>query len=150
MRKRGFEIVKGYNEKEINIPKRKTKYSAGYDFEAAKDVVILPGYGKPTLVPTGIKAYMEDDEVLKIYNRSSNPSKKHIILANAVGIIDKDYYGNEKNDGEIFFTFFNIGKEEITIKKGDAIGQGIFQKYLCRDNEEEILNERNGGFRIYR
>ena len=93
---------------------------------------------------------MEDDEVLKIYNRSSNPSKKHIILANAVGIIDKDYYGNEKNDGEIFFAFFNIGKEEVTIKKGDAIGQGIFQKYLCRDNEEEILNERNGGFRIYR
>ena len=150
MRQRGFEIVKGYNEKEINIPKRKTKYSAGYDFEAAKDVVILPGYGKPTLVPTGIKVYMEDDEVLKIYNRSSNPSKKHIILANAVGIIDKDYYGNEKNDGEIFFAFFNIGKEEITIKKGDAIGQGIFQKYLCIDNEEEILNERNGGFRIYR
>ena len=57
---------------------------------------------------------------------------------------------NEKNDGEIFFAFFNIGKEEITIKKGDAIGQGIFQKYLCIDNEEEILNERNGGFRIYR
>ena len=128
MRKRGFEIVKGYDEKEINIPRRKTKYSAGYDFEAAKDVTILPGYGKPTLVPTGIKAYMEDDEVLKIYNRSSNPSKKHIILANAVGIIDKDYY------------------EEITIRKGDAIGQGIFQKYLCVDNEEEILNERNGGF----
>ena len=93
-----------------------------------------------------IKAYMEDDEVLKIYNRSSNPSKKHIILANAVGIIDKDYYGNENNDGEIFFAFFNIGNEEITIKKGDAIGQGIFQKYLCVDNEEEILNMRNGGF----
>ena len=146
MRKRGFEIVKGYDEKEINIPRRKTKYSAGYDFEAAKDVTILTGYGKPTLVPTGIKAYMEDDEVLKIYNRSSNPSKKHIILANAVGIIDKDHYGNENNDGEIFFAFFNIGNEEITIRKGDAIGQGIFQKYLCVDNEEEILNERNGGF----
>ena len=88
MRKRGFEIVKGYDEKEINIPRRKTKYSAGYDFEAAKDVTILPGYEKPTLVPTGIKAYMEDDEVLKIYNRSSNPSKKHIILANEEEILN--------------------------------------------------------------
>lgn len=145
-RKRGFEIVKGYEEKEINLPRRKTKYSAGYDFEAAEDVEILPGFEKPTLVPTGIKAYMLEDEVLKIYNRSSNPKKKHIILSNAVGIIDKDYYGNEENDGHIYFAFFNISNEKVIIKKGDAIGQGIFLKYLTVDNEEEIQNIRISGF----
>ena len=145
-RKRGFEIAKGFEGKGINLPLRNTKFAAGYDFEAAEDTIIKPGFEKPTLVKTGIKAYMMDDEVLKLYNRSSNPKKKKIILANSVGIVDKDYYGNEENDGAIGFLFFNISNEEIIINKGDRIGQGVFQKYLVIDNEKEILNERNGGF----
>ena len=35
MKQRGFEVVKGYEDKNINLPIRKTKYSAGYDVEAA-------------------------------------------------------------------------------------------------------------------
>ena len=117
---RGFEVAKGFEDKNINLPVRKTKYSAGYDIEAAEDIVIpkfVPGVN-PTLIPTGIKAYMEDDEVLYLYNRSSNPKKKGLILANSVGVIDKDYYGNPDNDGHIMFAFFNIKDEDITIKKG--------------------------------
>ena len=144
---RGFEIAKGWEEKNVNLPIRKTKYSAGYDFEAAEDTTI-PAYKpgvKPTLIPTGIKAYMMEDEVLCIYNRSSNPKKKGLILANSVGIIDKDYYGNEDNDGHIMFAFYNIGEDDITIKKGEAIGQGIFNKYLIAD-DDSADGERVGGF----
>jgi len=47
---------------------------------------------KPTLVKTGIKAYMQDNEYLMLVNRSSNPGKKGLILANSIGIVDKDYY----------------------------------------------------------
>lgn len=143
---RGFEVVKRLEGTDVNLPKRSTKFAAGYDFEAIEDVVIPVGFEKPTLIKTGIKAYMQNDEVLKLYNRSSNPKKKKIILANSVGIVDKDYYSNEDNDGEIGFIFYNISNEEVIIKKGDRIGQGIFEKYLVADNEEEILNERNGGF----
>ena len=147
MKQRGFEIAKGWENKNINIPIRKTKHAAGYDFEAAEDIVV-PSFKlgmNPTLIPTGIKAYMQDDEVLYLYNRSSNPKKKGLILANSVGVIDKDYYGNPDNDGHIMFAFYNIKDEDITIKKGEAIGQGVFSKYLIIDNDN-ALGERLGGF----
>lgn len=146
-RKRGFEIAKGFENSNINLPKRKTKYSAGYDVEAAEDCVV-PSFKKgmkPTLIKTGIKAYMQDDEVLILANRSSNPGKKGLILSNSIGVIDKDYYGNEDNDGHIMFAFYNIKDEDITIKKGDAIGQAIFQKFLITDDDTAI-GERKGGF----
>ncbi len=146
-RTRGFEIAKGFEDKNINLPVRKTKYSAGYDIEAAEDTVV-PSFKKgmnPTLVKTGLKAYMQDDEVLMLYNRSSNPKKKGLILANSVGVIDKDYYGNVDNDGHIMFAFYNIKDEDIVIKKGEAIGQGVFQKYLVTE-DDNAEGERVGGF----
>ena len=109
---RGFEIAKGFENKDINLPERKTKYSAGYDIEAAEDIII-PSFKKgmnPTLVKTGIKAYMGDNEYLMLANRSSNPKKKGLILANSVGIIDKDYYGNEATSS------VKITKAKATVK----------------------------------
>lgn len=144
---RGFEIAKGFEDKGINLPIRKTKFSAGYDVEAAEDTVV-PSFKKgmaPTLVKTGIKAYMQDDEVLMLYNRSSNQKKKGLILSNSVGVIDKDYYGNPDNDGHIMFAFYNIKDEDTVIKKGDAIGQAVFQKYLTTD-DDSAEGERQGGF----
>ena len=144
---RGFEIAKGFEDEGINLPIRKTKFSAGYDVEAAEDIVI-PSFKKgmaPTLVKTGIKAYMQDDEVLLLYNRSSNPKKKGLILANSVGVVDKDYYGNPDNDGHIMFAFYNIKDEDVLIKKGEAIGQAVFQKYLITDNDNAD-GDRLGGF----
>ena len=144
---RGFEVAKGFEDKGINLPVRKTKYSAGYDVEAAEDVVV-PSFKKgmkPTLIKTGIKAYMADDEVLILANRSSNPGKKGLILANSVGVIDKDYYGNPDNDGHIMFAFYNIKDEDVLIKKGEAIGQAVFQKYLVADNDS-ATGMRTGGF----
>ena len=146
-RKRGFEIAKGFENKEIKLPVRKTKYSAGYDIEAAEDTII-PSFKKgikPTLVKTGLKAYMGEDEVLILANRSSNPGKKGLILANSLGVIDSDYYGNPDNDGHIMFAFYNIKDEDVEIKKGDAIGQGIFQKFLVTDNDIS-QGKRIGGF----
>ena len=147
MRSRGFEVAKGFEDENINLPERKTKFSAGYDIESAEDIVIpkfIPGM-KPTLVKTGIKAYMMDDEVLYLYNRSSNPGKKGLVLANSVGVVDKDYYGNPDNDGHIMFAFFNIKDEDVEIKKGDAIGQGVFAKYLTVDDDSSE-GVRQGGF----
>ena len=144
---RGFEIAKGFENKNINLPERKTKYSAGYDVEAAEDVVI-PSFKKgmkPTLIKTGIKAYMQDNEYLMLVNRSSNPGKKGLIMANSVGIIDKDYYGNPDNDGHFMFAFYNIKEEDIEIKKGDCIGQAIFMPYLLVDGDN-ANRERTGGF----
>ena len=149
MKTRGFEIAKGFEDKGINLPIRKTKFSAGYDIEAAEDTLI-PSMKNletkvPTLVKTGLKAYMQDDEVLLLFNRSSNPKKKGLVMANSVGVIDKDYYGNPDNDGHIMFAFYNIKEEDIEIKKGDIIGQAIFQKYFITD-DDTAEGERLGGF----
>ena len=144
---RGFEIEKGFENKGINLPERKTKYSAGYDIEAAEDTVI-PSFKKgmnPTLVKTGLKAYMRDNEYLMLANRSSNPKKKGLILANSVGIVDKDYYGNPDNDGHIMFAFYNIKDEDTEIQKGDCIGQSIFMPFLIADGDN-AEGERTGGF----
>lgn len=144
---RGFEVANGFEGKNINLPVRKTKYSAGYDVEAAEDVII-PSFKKgvkPTLVKTGLKAYMQNNEYLMLANRSSNPGKKGLILANSVGIIDKDYYGNQDNDGHIMFAFFNIKEEDIEIKKGDTIGQAIFMPFLITD-DDNAEGLREGGF----
>ena len=146
-RKRGFEIAKGWENKGINLPVRKTKISAGYDIEAAEDTIIpafKPGQ-KPTLVKTGLKAYCEPDEFYMLCNRSSNPGKRGLVMANSVGIIDSDYYENPDNDGHFMFAFYNIKEEDIVIKKGEAIGQAIFQKYLVTD-DDVAEGERVGGF----
>ena len=146
-RKRGFEIAKGFENSNINLPVRSTKNSAGYDVEAAEDCIIpafKPGQ-KPTLVKTGIKAYMESDEGLILANRSSNPGKKGLILANSIGVVDSDYYENPDNDGHIMYAFFNFKAEDVEIKKGERIGQAIFQKYLVTDNDI-AQGERTGGF----
>ena len=143
---RGFEIVKGYEDKNINLPVRKTVHSAGYDIESAEDIVIpmyRPGI-KPTLIPTGLKAYCEDDECLFLLNRSSGP-KKGFLMANSVGLIDSDYYGNEDNDGHLYFAYFNCSDHDIEVKKGDVIGQALFQKFLITD-DDNASGKRVGGF----
>ena len=146
-KERGFEIAKGFEDKEINLPIRKTKYSAGYDIEAAEDTII-PSFKKganPTLIKTGLKAYLNEDEYYMLCNRSSNPKKKGLVMAHSVGLIDKDYYGNPDNDGHFMFSFYNMKEEDVVIKKGEAIGQAIFQKYLTIDNDK-AEGERTGGF----
>ena len=146
MRQRGFEIVKGYESKGINLPVRKTAHSAGYDVEAAEDIIIpkyYPGI-KPTLIPTGLKAYCMDDECYLLLNRSSGP-KKGFVLANNVGLIDSDYYENEDNDGHFYFAYFNCSDKDIEVKKGDIIGQVVFTKFLVVD-EDKASGIRTGGF----
>lgn len=146
MQGRGFEIAKGYEDKGIHIPVRKTVNSAGYDVEAASDMVIppyKPGM-KPSLIPTGLKAYCESDEFFMLVNRSSGP-KKGFMMSNSIGIIDADYYGNESNDGHFYFQFWNFGETDLVIHKGDVIGQVIFQKYLTT-NDDNATGTRTGGF----
>ena len=146
MKQRGFEIAKGYENKGINLPIRKTAHSAGYDVEAAEDIIIKPfelGI-KPTLIPTGLKAYCQHDEYYMLINRSSGP-KKGLVMANSIGIIDADYYENVTNDGHFYFQYYNFSDQDLIINKGDVIGQIIFSKYLIVD-EDGATGKRIAGF----
>lgn len=124
-------------------PHRSTKHSAGYDFISPIEIII-PAHGMAK-IPTGIKAQMNEDEVLYIYSRSSIGFKTAIRLSNVVGVVDCDYYNNPDNEGHIFIKFFNPTDKDYQIHVGDKIAQGIFTKYLTVDDEEEIETERTGG-----
>lgn len=159
MRKRGFEIVSNFKKKDINLPVRKTNASAGYDFEAAESLIVPSIWKvlaekvfigeatglKATLIPTGIKSYMLDDEYLQLSIRSGTALKTGLILANGVGIVDSDYYNNPDNEGHIMFPVHNLGFKDKLIKKGERIGQGLFLKYLKVDDDISD-GIRTGGF----
>ena len=145
MKLRGFEKIAKYAAVDFPMPERKTQKSAGYDFCLPEDVVLEPG--KLQLVPTGIKAYMQDGEYLGMHIRSSMAVKKRIMLANNVGIIDADYYNNADNEGHIMLALLNTGNEPLALPKGECVAQGIFYNYLVADGDadsEKVV--RGGGF----
>ena len=129
---------------EIKLPKRATKGSAGYDFYTPFAFTLKPG--ETIKIPTGIRAKMEDDWVLKLYPRSGLGFKFRLQLNNTVGIIDSDYF-NSDNEGHIFAKITNYSNEEkvLSLEKGAGFMQGIFLKYgITVDDEADGV--RNGGF----
>lgn len=170
-----FEKVSRFNDVDLPMPVRKTAHSAGYDFVVAEDITIEPWTemfnlmnmntntagaplnledvalvtktfkAKPSLVSTGMKCELDEGTYLELSVRSSSPLKYWLLLANGVGIIDKDYYNNPDNEGEIFFQIYNLSPFPISLKKGDAIGQGIIHKYGLTE-DDVATGERVGGF----
>ena len=127
----------------IELPKRSTKSSAGYDIRSIEDGVIKPG--ESMAFRTGLKVCMNPDEVLYIYSRSSQGYKYNVCLINSVGVIDSDFYNNPDNEGHFSIKLINHGDKDFEVKVGDKIGQGVFMKYLTVDDEEEIKGKRKGG-----
>lgn len=126
-----------------NIPKRSTKESAGYDFEAIMDFTLKPGEIKK--IPLGIKADMNCGEVLFLIVRSSQGFKYNVRMCNQVGVIDKDYYNNSGNEGHMWIKLENHGDKDYVVSKGDKIIQGLFMPFLTVDNEENIEKVRTSG-----
>lgn len=168
-----FEKVSRFNEVDLPLPVRKTAESAGYDFVVAEDIIIPPyselvekmkayspiitpgleeaaaaikaANAKVSLVSTGMKCKLDPGTYLELSVRSSCPLKHWLILGNAVGIIDADYYNNPDNEGEIFFQIINLAPFAIQLKRGDAIGQGIIKPYLTTE-DDIATGTRIGGF----
>ena len=137
-----FEKVSRVDD--VKLPERATKNSAGYDFFAPEDITLPKN--ELTRVMTGVKCELLPYMVLILANRSSNPSKKGLYLANGVGIVDADYYNNPDNEGEIGFEFFNNSDEDVVIEKGDKIGQGIITNFLRTEDDNNMNAVRTGGY----
>lgn len=132
------------NDKELyksyKLPSRSSSKTAGYDFYLIEDVILNPG--EIVKIPSGIKAYFEEDEVLLLIVRSSTGFKYNIRLVNQVGVTDSDYYNNSSNEGHLFFKLQNEGNETYTFKAGDKLVQGVFMKYLITDSDNNLEIER--------
>lgn len=129
----------------IKLPKRATTGSAGYDFYAPADITI--NRGASTLIPTGIRAKINDGWVLSIYPRSGLGFKHRVQLDNTVGIIDADYY-NSSNEGHIMVKLSCDAHDEnhsVTVNAGDGFSQGIFTQFgiTFSDDADGV---RDGGF----
>jgi dUTP pyrophosphatase len=140
-RLRGFEVLPEFMQGDIQIPQRGTSLSAGYDLAAFIDQPwrILPG--SRTLIPTGLTAYMQDDEEVQIRTRSGLAFKNGLVVLNSPGTIDADYYGKH-----IHVLLFNSSIHEFLVNPGDRIAQAIFSKYLKTDDDTPARLIRNGGF----
>ena len=128
----------------IPLPHRATRGSAGYDFFSPLSFS-LPA-GSHILIPTGIRALMEEGWVLAIFPRSGLGVKYRFRLDNSVGIIDQDY-AESSNEGHILLSMTNESLEGKTleIEAGKDIAQGIFLPFgITGDDDETVL--RDGGF----
>ena len=125
---------------EYNLPVRGTSAAAGYDLPLLSDVALNVGEIKK--IPTGLKADFPKDEVMLLIVRSRMGFKYNIRLCNQVGVIDADYYNNADNEGHIWIRVQNEGDAPVTIKKGDAIAQALFIKYLTTDNDQATTTAR--------
>lgn len=129
----------------IKLPQRATVGSAGYDFYAPCDLTIKKS--ESLLIPTGIRAKIDDGWVLNIFPRSGLGFKHRVQLDNTVGIIDADYY-NSSNEGHIMIKLSCDAHDDghvVNVGAGDGFAQGIFMQFgiVVDDNADSV---RDGGF----
>lgn len=137
-RLRGFEVATSFEDKRVILPTRSTTGSAGYDFRVLTDLPVTLNPNKTHVFDTGVKAYMQDDEVLLIYVRSSLGIKANLRLANGTAVIDSDF------KLPIKIALHNYGEDAVMIKNGARVAQGIFTKYLTTD-DDNVTTGRIGG-----
>lgn len=131
----------------IKLPKRSTIGSAGYDFCAPFNFSLYCDYYNTILIPTGIRAKIDEGWFLALYPRSGSGFKYGIRLANTCGIIDSDYYYAD-NEGHIMIKLVRdniINKAPYVVEAGQAFVQGIFIPYGITENDE-ANGIRTGGF----
>lgn len=153
----------------IELPKRSTKYSAGYDISVPFSFSIKKG--RSIVIPTGIRCKMDDKIVMLLFPRSGMGFKNRLGLANTIGVVDADYY-NADNYGHIMVKLVYNGdkyteslflnssttsettskknkkfKRILTIDANQAFAQAVFTPYFY-DRKESIedIDIRKGGF----
>ena len=126
----------------IDVPKRATKGSAGYDFFSPIEFTLEPG--ETIKIPTGIRCEMNEGWVMMGFPRSGLGFKYRMRLSNTVCILDEDYFYSD-NEGHIFIKVVNEGNKTMTVKAGDGFAQGIFLQYGITE-DDNATDKRNGGF----
>ena len=125
----------------LNLPKRATLGSAGYDLCAPYEFTLKSG--EYTTIPLGIRWISNSDRFfLMIVPRSGLGFKNGVRLANTCGIIDSDYFCSD-NEGHIFAKL--TCDKDVVIKQGQGILQGIILPFYVTD-DDGATELRNGGF----
>ena len=131
---------KKIDEKAI-IPSRATSGSAGLDISACLDNPVIIKSGEIKLIPTGLTAEPDENDVaLLIYPRSGLATKFGVTLANCVGVVDSDYRG------AWFIPLINNSKVPFTVEHEMRIAQLIPTRILIPEIEvSDSLSETSRG-----
>lgn len=127
-------------------PTHGSDWAAGYDLhadlEGASRVSLAPGEVRK--ISSGIAIALPQGTFGAIYPRSGNATKRGLILANTVGIIDADYRG------AVIVALKNTSDQVQTIEHGERIAQLIVQPFNpILFNEAKSIGTTargNGGF----
>jgi len=131
-------------EENISLPAYMTEGAAGMDLAADLDEDLVLAPLERALIPTGIAVALPRGFEAQIRPRSGLAVKKGMTLLNSPGTVDSDYRG------EIMILAINLGKEPVTVRRGDRIAQMVIQrvcKALWQEVKELPPSEReDGGF----
>lgn len=125
----------------IQIPKRATKGSAGYDFKSPVSFHLEPN--DTITIPTGIRAEISDGWCLVCMPRSGLGFKYRLRLDNTLGLVDSDYQYAD-NEGHIFVKMTNCGSKPLDILAGDSFVQAVFLPFGITE-DDEANGVRTGG-----
>lgn len=130
-------------DKSLPLPVYETGKSVGFDLITRKDTLIKKK--EIGLVPCNVIIEVPKGFIFIITSRSSTPRKKSLLVPHGIGVIDQDYCGPED---EVMAQFYNFSNENVLIKRGEKIVQGIFLPVEIIDwqEEDEIKKNNRGGF----
>lgn len=127
---------------EIEMPKRSTAGSAGYDIASPVNITI-PG-GCDRVIPTGLKVQIDEGWAMFLFIRSSMAFRKGLVLQTGVSVIDSDYYNSADNEGHILIGVRNTSTRPILITAGERIAQGVLTIY-GKTEDDDATGQRSGG-----
>ncbi len=129
-------------DKTLPLPEYKTAGAVAFDLSARVATTILPR--GIAYVPLNVALEPPDGHMVLLAARSSL-HKKGLMLANGVGIMDKDFSGN---GDEYHAALYNFTDKPVSVERGERVVQGIFKPYEKAEWEEveDLDNQTRGGF----
>jgi dUTP pyrophosphatase len=127
----------------LPLPEYQTSGAVAFDLTSRIDMTIAPK--TLGLIPANVVIETPPGYMLMVSSRSSTPKKKGLLIPHGIGIVDRDYCG-EKD--EVMMQFYNFTDQEVSIAKGERIGQAVFVRIDKSEWEEvnEMSAESRGGF----
>lgn len=130
-------------DKSLPLPAYETEKSVGFDLITREDTLIKKG--EIGLIPCNIIVEVPKGFIFIISSRSSSPKKKGLLMPHGIGVIDQDYCGPKD---EIKAQFYNFSDNDVLIKRGEKVAQGIFMpvEIIEWEEKDEMKKESRGGF----
>lgn len=126
--------------RDLELPRAATDHAAGLDLRARVDGAVELAPGERRRIPTGIAVELPPGFEGQVRPRSGLALRHGLTLLNSPGTIDADYRG------EVAVIAINLGREPVTVRRGDRIAQLVLQRVpRVRVEEAQSLGQTARG-----